>query len=104
VIDISQQRCFNHADREAVARCLQCGRTFCRECVTEHEARLICARCLAALVQAPARRRARVVSILSGSWCLLSAFFLWAVFYYLGKVLLALPSSFHESAFWSSFK
>jgi hypothetical protein len=103
VIDISQQRCFNHANREAVARCLQCGRTFCRECVTEHEARLICAQCLTTLVQTPARKRARSTAVLSGSWCLLSAFLLWVVFYYLGRLLLSLPSSFHASVFWSNF-
>jgi len=41
-----QQRCWNHESREAVCRCLQCGRSFCRECVTEHESRFLCAACL----------------------------------------------------------
>ena len=40
------QRCWNHEDREAVCRCPQCGRSFCRECVGEHESRLLCAACL----------------------------------------------------------
>jgi hypothetical protein len=102
--DIAHQRCFNHAGREAVARCVLCQRTFCRECVTEHEARLVCAQCLAALLRKPAGRRTRVVAILSGIWCLWSSFLLWAVFYYLGRLLLRLPSSFHESVFWVGFK
>ena len=43
------------------------------------------------------------MAILSGTWCLLSAFLLWAVFYYLGRLLLSLPSSFHEPVFWNKF-
>jgi len=41
-----QNRCWNHEEREAVCRCPGCGRPFCRECVTEHQARLLCAACL----------------------------------------------------------
>ena len=41
-----QHRCWNHEGREAVSRCPGCGRPFCRECVTEHRARLLCAACL----------------------------------------------------------
>lgn len=44
-MDIVQQRCFNHGSREAAARCPECRRHFCRECVTEHEDRLLCASC-----------------------------------------------------------
>ena len=40
------QSCWNHEAREAVCRCPECGRSYCRECVTEHEARLLCAVCL----------------------------------------------------------
>jgi hypothetical protein len=56
-----QQRCWNHESREAVCRCPQCGNSFCRECVTEHEFRLLCAACLNVLARArqedrPAKR------------------------------------------------
>src|SRR5436190_23739851 len=47
-----QQRCWNHEAREAVCRCPECGRSYCRECVTEHEARLLCAACLRKAVAA----------------------------------------------------
>src|SRR5207302_10246064 len=40
------QSCWNHETREAVCRCPECGRSYCRECVTEHAARLLCAACL----------------------------------------------------------
>ena len=52
------QRCWNHEGREAVCRCPQCGRSFCRECVAEHEMRFLCAACLRAVLQTrPARTR-----------------------------------------------
>jgi hypothetical protein len=46
-----QQRCWNHPEREASCRCPRCGRSFCRECVTEHRAQLLCATCLEAAAQ-----------------------------------------------------
>ena len=45
-----QQRCWNHEAREAACRCPACGRSYCRECVSEHEGRLLCAACLTAAV------------------------------------------------------
>lgn len=42
------KRCFNHAEREATARCPVCTRDFCRECVTEHDHRMLCRSCQAA--------------------------------------------------------
>lgn len=46
------QVCLHHRDRPAVARCPSCGESYCRECVVEHDFRLICASCLAKLSQA----------------------------------------------------
>ena len=45
------QRCWNHEGREAVCRCPECRRSFCRECVSEHGGRLLCAGCLTRLAQ-----------------------------------------------------
>jgi hypothetical protein len=45
-----QQRCWNHEAREAACRCPACGRSYCRECVSEHEGRLLCAACLGLVV------------------------------------------------------
>jgi len=54
-----QQRCWNHEAREAACRCPGCGRSYCRECVSEHEGRLLCAACLIAITagRAPSRGR-----------------------------------------------
>lgn len=48
MITTLHHRCWNHEEREAVCRCPECGRSFCRECVGEHESRLLCAGCLKA--------------------------------------------------------
>jgi hypothetical protein len=72
-----RQQCWNHETREAVCRCPGCARSYCRECVTEHEARLLCAVCLRkTLPDAVARRRGvpRVVLLAGGlllAWVLL---------------------------------
>ena len=44
---IAQLRCLQHTAREAVARCPQCRQSFCRECITEHDGRMLCLPCLA---------------------------------------------------------
>lgn len=94
---ITQERCFNHASREAVARCPECGRTFCRECISEHDDRIICASCLKR-VSIKAVRRSRLARVMWFAQVLLGMLVLWSSFYLLGKALLTIPSSFHEMA------
>lgn len=97
--DIAHQRCFNHAGREAVARCPGCNRYYCRECVTEHEGRVLCAACIAqekTRAGGPPHRRL----IWQVAQFLLALLVLWGFFYALGQGLLALPSSFHEGTVW----
>jgi uncharacterized paraquat-inducible protein A len=84
------QRCWNHESREAVCRCPECGRSFCRECVTEHQARLLCAACLARVArqaESPslARRRALPAALLLGGILLA-----WLLFFGAGEGILAL--------------
>jgi len=100
VDSLAQQRCFNHSNREAVARCPECERFFCRECVTEHEDRVVCARCLASLLEAPTLRRSYAWALVRLVQCVFSLFLAWAFFCLLGQGLLALPSSFHETGMW----
>lgn len=45
---LARQRCWTHAGREAVSRCPECRRFYCRECVTEHDGKMLCVQCLAA--------------------------------------------------------
>jgi hypothetical protein len=98
--DLLHQRCFNHLLREAVARCPHCQRYFCRECVTEHEDKVLCAACLNADVNTDRTDRSRFGGLVQMMHFLLGAGLLWVFFYYLGQILLSLPSAFHEGTMW----
>ncbi len=102
--ELSSQRCRNHAQREAVARCPECGFYYCRECVAEHEDRVLCASCLEKLhaAGAPAARRDFSGIVAAGRF-LWGFLLLWSLFYYLGGALLSLPSSFHEGTVWEQW-
>jgi len=97
---LSLQRCFNHAQREAVARCLTCDQYYCRECITEHEDRVICAACLRKLARLPLIKRPAFVGLLRASQCLAGLLLAWFFFYAIGEALLALPTSFYEGTLW----
>lgn len=94
-----RRRCFHHPARPAAARCLSCERTYCRECITEHEDRVLCAACLAAGARTPpparARRAVRPVLALVG---LTTA---WMFFYVVGRLLLLVPTTFHAGTLWN---
>jgi len=99
---LARQRCTHHASREAAARCPECRRYFCRECITEHEDRVICASCLKQLVGKKTGRLHPLRS-LGTMTCLITGFLtLWLCFYALGQMLLAIPTSFHDGAVWGA--
>jgi len=98
--DLSFQRCFNHAGREAVARCPSCAQYYCRECITEHEDRVLCAACLKKLVRVPFTKRSGYVRFIRVGQCLVGLLLAWFFFYLVGESLLALPTSFHEGTLW----
>lgn len=98
--EILHQRCWNHANREAVARCMTCGRFFCRECAGDHEGRTVCASCLRTAIGPRSRRGSRILTgTLRTVGLVFSVFLLWASFYILGNALLLLPNDFHEGTF-----
>ena len=94
------QRCYNHAGREAVARCPECGQFFCRECVTEHEDRMVCAACLKKLAHVPLTRRRAFVTVLRVAQCAAGVLIAWFFFFLIGESLLRMPDSFHEGTLW----
>jgi hypothetical protein len=93
-MNVAHQRCFNHASREAVARCPECGRYFCRECIGDYEDRAICASCLKRLSARPLTHY-RLGGLMRAAQVLAGIVLLWSSFYLLGKVLLAIPSAYH---------
>ncbi|MCD6052747.1 MAG: rhomboid family protein [Verrucomicrobia bacterium] len=97
---LQKQRCLNHSVREAVARCPLCTQYFCRECVTEHEDRVICAACLRRLTFKPAAKKrnlAGVKRLMAGACGFLLA---WMMFYTAGRMLLSIPAEFHDGSVW----
>jgi hypothetical protein len=98
--DLSRQRCFNHFQREAAARCLECRQFFCRECITEHDDRIVCAACLRKLARQPLLRRRGFASTLRLGQCLAGLLALWFCFYLVGEWLIAIPTAFHEGTLW----
>jgi len=99
---LSEQRCLNHSAREAVARCPSCRHYFCRECITEHEERVLCAACLRKLARLPLLQRRGFGTVMRVGQCLLGLLLAWFVFYLAGETLLKLPASFHEGTLWQA--
>jgi hypothetical protein len=101
---LTSQRCLNHAAREAAARCPECGRFFCRECVVEHEQRVICAGCLARLAAPVSRvpRRLRFSAVLPVAGFGIGFLMAWLAFYFVGRMLLAVPDDFHANKIWKA--
>jgi hypothetical protein len=102
VRNIAQQRCYNHAAREAAARCPECGRFFCRECVSEHEDRVLCASCLAKFVKPRFVKKYHLGGLIKIVQLVVSILILWSSFYLLGQILLTIPNSFHEGTMWQN--
>jgi hypothetical protein len=96
------ERCFNHLNREAAARCPECARHFYRECVSEHDDRVICAACLKRLAGRTVPERRTFSGILRLAGVALGLLTAWYCFYQFGQVFLNLPSSFHEGTVWQS--
>ena len=101
-MNLSRQRCIRHPEREAVARCPSCGRFFCRECVTEHEGRILCTACLSRTAEErePGRRPCACAALrAAGKGLALAACFLllWSFYTFVGIILQAIPHRFHDS-------
>ncbi len=100
--EITQKRCSNHAQREAVACCPGCNRYFCRECITEHEDRVLCATCLQNLVEPLPPKSFRFPGLIQSGQFLLGILILYVMFYYFAEILLAIPADFHEGTLWKA--
>ncbi len=100
MIRLSEQRCFNHDFREAAARCPECGRFFCRECITEHAGRVLCSACLDGLPDASKSKASPLGRLLPLVHGVSGIVLMWFFFYLVGWMLLSIPSSFHEGSIW----
>ncbi len=99
---ISEQHCLNHPVREAVARCPECKQFYCRECITEHDDRVICAACLRAMLKPSAQKKFNSVGLARIFLCGFGLVTAWLFFYWIGQGLLAIPTKFHEGTIWKT--
>lgn len=90
------QRCFHHASREAVGRCPSCSRFYCRECLNDHQGRLLCASCLRRLLQPPPQKQRWLPPTGRVTAAFIGLLLVWLVFYALGAILISIPSDSHE--------
>ena len=94
------RRCVRHPSREAAARCPSCKEFFCRECVVEHEGRLICGPCLGRVTAKAERKRQRWAAVGRYGIALAGLLALWLAFILVGALLLRIPPEFHEGTIW----
>ena len=103
MLPLAQQHCLNHPAREAAAQCPQCRHFFCRECITEHDDRILCAVCLRQLSQAADARR-QPLRALGRAGLALAGLLTAALFFYsVGQLLLLIPAAYHDGTLWKSF-
>ena len=89
------QSCWNHESRQAVCRCPECRRSFCRECISEHESRLLCAACLRAIAHAPPPPpRSPAVFI---ALALAGVFLGWLIFFIAGEAVITFVARLEQT-------
>lgn len=88
--------CVVHSERDAVARCPGCSQSYCRECVTEHDGRYLCAMCLRKLQPVIEQSIRDYGWLVRGMHLTLGVLLTWSLFYLTGRLLLQIPSDWHE--------
>jgi len=101
-MDLHQSQCLNHATREAVARCPDCQQFYCRECIAEHDDRVICAACLRKLLRAGSTKSYSLALVSRVTTFCASMATAWILFYCIGKILLSIPVDFHDGTLWQT--
>ena len=91
-------RCWNHEGREAVCRCPECRRSYCRECVTEHQARLLCADCLRKTADNSKKRPSRMRRLYPAAMLLMGLLLAWSIFYVAGEGIVLMMGRLERSA------
>ncbi len=97
VLSLRQQRCVHHPQREASARCPECGRFYCRECITEHDDRVLCAACVARLSLKQTAKRKRWNWLPRLALAMLAFTLVFLIFLLLGNFLLSVPSPSYQT-------
>jgi hypothetical protein len=99
---VSRERCLRHTDREAVARCPDCRNFFCRECITEHDDRVLCSKCLSKLINREETGQSVLRHPVQLALMGIGLATAWWFFYIIGFFLSRAPASFHEGTLWKN--
>jgi hypothetical protein len=91
-----QQRCWNHEAREAACRCPGCGRSYCRECVSEHEGRLLCAACLSAVTAGHEPIGARGRNLAPAAMIAAAILLAWLTYWAAGESVMSVIRRMHQ--------
>jgi len=104
---VYSKRCSNHPSREAVARCPICQKFYCRECITEHDGKMLCKYCLESKIESQKNDKKSslflkqvIIVILFISSFALS----WFLFAMLGKIIMLFPQKYHFSQYENSYE
>ena len=99
---LSQTTCLIHLDRPATARCPSCRTFYCGECITEHDGRLTCARCLAGEKEKPAEKSSRFsLPLMPVVHLAIAVMLCWAFYYLFAQLLGNVPDAFHDGTIWT---
>ena len=97
---IQHQRCFNHANREPVAKCPHCNRFYCRECITEHNRKLVCSKCLEEITSKDEKKSNTMVALCEFLIMLIGFSGVMFILAILGWFLMQIPNDIHTGAKW----
>ncbi len=97
---VTRAECFLHPMREAAARCVSCGRSYCRECVTPLDRRMYCAACFKEKTGVKQKQKSDWFLVTTLAQFVIGLFGLWLTAYILGRTLVEIPSGFHEGTIW----
>ncbi|MBG85306.1 MAG: rhomboid family protein [Verrucomicrobiales bacterium] len=98
--ELVAQRCHVHLNREAAARCPECRQFYCRECVTEHDDVVICTACLKSQTEISEEKKLQIRGLFRFVSGVMGFVFCWVIFIWVGQMLLAAPSEFHDADLW----
>jgi hypothetical protein len=97
---VARAACFQHPQREAAARCVGCGKPFCRECITALDRRMYCASCFKEKTEKKTKRKRDWFVLTTSVQFVFGLLLLWLTAYLVGRALVDLPTSFHEGTVW----
>lgn len=99
---LTAQRCLHHPAREAVARCPECSQFYCRECITEHDDRVVCSACLKRIAAKKSERRRNFAPVWRTAAATGGVLVAWLFFFIVGRLLVNAPAAFHDETLWKA--